>query len=109
MSMKKTTAIFAATVLVAATAAWAADDAVTQGGATAPSTDRGAHDVKKEHSQHGKKAHAGGAKSDPGRAQHDARTEKAQGDAAKEHATTQAEPGATAGRAEHSAMDKKTK
>jgi hypothetical protein len=49
MNMKKTMAIFATTALVAASAAWAADNTVTQGGTTAPSTDRGAHDVKKEH------------------------------------------------------------
>ena len=107
MKLKKTLGMFAATALVAATSAsWAADDTVTQGGSNVQSTDRGAHDMKKEHSQHGKKTHAGGASDESGRAAHDGRNESAEADAAKEHAGTQAEPGSKPGRAEHSTMDK---
>jgi hypothetical protein len=110
MKLKKTLGMFAATALLAAaSASWAADDPVTQGGSNAQSTDRGAHDMKKEHSQHGKKTHAGGASGESGRAAHDGRKESAEGDAAKEHAGTEAEPGAAAGRSEHSAMDKENK
>jgi len=108
MKLKKTLGMFAATALLAAASApWAADDTVTQGGSNVQSTDRGAHDMKKEHSQHGKKTHAGGASGESGRAAHDGRKESAEAaDAAKEHAGTQAEPGAKPGRAEHSTMDK---
>lgn len=101
--------LVAAATFATASASWAADDAVTQGGSTAQSTDRGTHDAKKKHSQHGKKTHASGGSAEAGRAAHDARKESAQQDAAKDHVGTPADPSAAPGRAEHSAMDKNKK